>query len=122
MTKPINQDVVGFKDDFFKGLSFRETVFGALALSAGVGGIIFFYFYLHIPLNLAITICMPVIAFIGLCGFYHKNNMTLMQIIKAIIRLHKTGSLVYVTRRKNEPQKSCIEPDPEIQNNERSSP
>ena len=27
MTKTINPDVVAFKDDFFKGLSFRECVF-----------------------------------------------------------------------------------------------
>ena len=32
MTKTINPDVAAFKEDFFKGLSFRECVFGASAL------------------------------------------------------------------------------------------
>ena len=32
MTKTINPDVAAFKDDFFKGLSFRECVFGGSAL------------------------------------------------------------------------------------------
>ena len=31
MTKTINPDVAAFKDDFFKGLSFRECVFGGSA-------------------------------------------------------------------------------------------
>ena len=29
-----------FKDDFFKGLSFRECIFGGSALLVGVGGIL----------------------------------------------------------------------------------
>lgn len=103
MTKPINQDVVGYKDDFFKGLSFRETVFGALALIIGVGGIVYFYFYVGLPLNLAITICMPFIAVIGLAGFYQKNGMTLLRLTKELLRIHKTGALTYVTHRKDEP-------------------
>ena len=28
ITKQINQDVAGFKDDFFKGLSLRECIYG----------------------------------------------------------------------------------------------
>lgn len=33
MTKTINPDVAAFKDDFFKGLSFRECVFGGIPIS-----------------------------------------------------------------------------------------
>ncbi len=46
MTKTINPDVAAFKDDFFKGLSFRECVFGASALLTGVGGILLLHFFL----------------------------------------------------------------------------
>lgn len=45
MTKTINPDVAAFKDDFFKGLSLRECVFGGIALLAGVGGILLLHFY-----------------------------------------------------------------------------
>ena len=45
MTKTINPDVAAFKDDFFKGLSFRECVFGGSALLTGVGGILLLHFY-----------------------------------------------------------------------------
>ena len=41
MTKQINQDVAGFKDDFFKGLSIRECLYGGTALDVAaerIGG------------------------------------------------------------------------------------
>ena len=110
MTKPINNDVVGYKDDFFKGLSFRETVFGFIALTTGGGGMLLLYFYAGLSLNTSVTICIPFIAIIGLAGFYHKNGMTLMQVVKNIIRIHRTGPLTYMSRRKNEPWESYIEP------------
>ena len=45
MTKTINPDVAAFKDDFFKGLSFRECIFGGSALLVGVGGILLLHGY-----------------------------------------------------------------------------
>ena len=64
MTKTINPDVAAFKDDFFKGLSFRECVFGGSALFTGVGGILLLHFYFGVGINTAITLCMPVIGII----------------------------------------------------------
>ena len=39
MNKEINQDIGGIKDDFYKGLSLREVVYGAAAFLAGAGGV-----------------------------------------------------------------------------------
>lgn len=70
-----NQSGCGaFKDDFFKGLSFRECVFGGSALLTGVGGILLLHFYFGVGINTAITLCMPVIGIIGLCGFIIKTD------------------------------------------------
>lgn len=98
MTKSINPDVAAFKDDFFKGLTIRECLYGGGALMAGVGGTLLLYFYFQVNINLAITICMPVIGIIGLCGFYHKNGMTLIEIIKNVVRLMKQKPYTYETR------------------------
>ncbi len=51
MTKTINQDVSAFKDDFFKGLSFRECLYGGGALAAGAGGILLLHFYFGLNIN-----------------------------------------------------------------------
>ena len=102
MTKTINPDVAAFKDDFFKGLSLRECVFGGIALLAGVGGILLLHFYFGVGINTAITLCMPVIGIIGLCGFYQKNGMTLVQLVRSSIRLIFQKPYVYETSTINE--------------------
>lgn len=61
----------------------------------------FFHFFLGLAMNLAITFCMPVVGIIGLCGFYKKNGMTLMTIIKHVIRIRKQGAFTYRTRTLN---------------------
>lgn len=102
MTKTINPDVAAFKDDFFKGLSLRECVFGGIALLAGAGGILLLHFYFGVGINTAITLCMPVIGIIGLCGFYQKNGMTLVQLVRSSIRLIYQKPYVYETSTINE--------------------
>ena len=102
MTKTINPDVAAFKDDFFKGFSLRECVFGGIALLAGAGGILLLHFYLGVGINTAITLCMPVIGIIGLCGFYQKNGMTLVQLVRSSIRLIFQKPYVYETCTTNE--------------------
>jgi hypothetical protein len=97
MTKTINQDVSAFKDDFFKGLSLRECLYGGSALAAGAGGILFLHFYFGVNINAAITLCMPVIGIIGLCGFYQKNDMTLPEIVRSVIRLVRQKPFTYET-------------------------
>lgn len=98
MTKTINPDVSAFKDDFFKGLSLRECLYGGGALVVGAGGILFLHFYMGININAAVTFCMPVIGMIGLCGFYQKNGMTLIQIIRNAVRLVRQKPFTYETR------------------------
>ena len=102
MTKTINPDVAAFKDDFFKGLSLRECVFGGIALLAGAGGILLLHFYFGVGINTAITLCMPLIGIIGLCGFYQKNGMTLVQLVRSSIRLIFQKPYVYETSTINE--------------------
>ena len=102
MTKTINPDVAAFKDDFFKGLSLRECVFCGIALLAGAGGILLLHFYFGVGINTAITLCMPVIGIIGLCGFYQKNGMTLVQLVRSSIRLIFQKPYVYETSTINE--------------------
>lgn len=98
MTKTINPDVAAFKDDFFKGLSLRECIYGGSALVVGVGGILLLHFYFTMNINGAITLCMPLMGIIGLCGFYHKNGMTLVQIVRSVVRLIRQKPFTYETR------------------------
>ena len=87
MNRSINEDVAGYKNEFWKGLSFRECIFGALAILIGCGVILILTLKFNMILNLAVTLAMPIILVIGLCGFYEKNGMTFFQIIRKRISL-----------------------------------
>ena len=50
MTKQLNPDVAAFKDEFFKGLSFRECLYGGGALFIVAGGILLLHFYFAMDL------------------------------------------------------------------------
>lgn len=95
MNRSINEDVAGYKNEFWKGLSFRECIFGALAILIGCGVILILTLKFNMILNLAVTLAMPIILVIGLCGFYEKNGMTFFQIIRKRISLWKQKPLVY---------------------------
>lgn len=98
MTKTITTDVAAFKDDFYKGLSLRECLYGGAALLAGAGGILLLHFYFGMNINAAVTVCIPVIGGIGLCGFYQKNGMTLLKIIQNAVRIARQKPFTYETR------------------------
>ena len=66
MNKPINQDIENYKDDFWKGLSLRECMYGAYALIAGTVVIVGAYYLLGIPLIAAIYLAIPVVFPLGL--------------------------------------------------------
>ncbi|MCM1244707.1 MAG: PrgI family protein [Roseburia sp.] len=99
MTKQINQDVAAFKDDFFKGLSIRECIYGGAALIAGTTVILSLIFLFDKNINFAITVGIPFIGIIGLCGFYQKNGMTLPMIVKRQISIMRQKPLTYRTVR-----------------------
>ena len=63
-----------------------------------VGGILLLHFYFDVGINTAITLCMPVIGIIGLCGFYQKNGLTLAQLVRRNIKLIFQKPYVYETR------------------------
>lgn len=98
MMRTINDDILGYKNDFFKGLSFRETITGFLAVGIGAAIILYMVFGLEIQINIAITVGIPIIMLIGLIGFYRsKNGLTLLQLLSRKITMKKNGALTYRT-------------------------
>ena len=95
MNRNINEDVAGYKNEFWKGLTFRECFFGVVAIVVGCGIILVLTLKFKMILNLAVTLTMPVIAVIGMCGFYKKNGMTFFQIVRRKISLWRQKPLIY---------------------------
>lgn len=102
MNKPINQDIENYKDDFWKGLSLRECMYGGAALIAGIVVIGGAYYLLGIPLIAAIYLAIPVVFPLGLTGFWKsKNGMTLPNYIKRLLEIRYSQPYVYKSQIKD---------------------
>ena len=82
MNTPINQD-------FDKGLSKRETKYGAMALFSGILIMFLMMFVLHVNSLLATFVSMPIITLLGMNGFYTKNGMSFTELVKRKMELRK---------------------------------
>lgn len=89
MNTPINQDFDKYKEDFYKGLSKRETKYGAIALFSGILIMFLMMFVLHVNSLLATFVSMPIITLLGMNGFYTKNGMSFTELVKRKMELRK---------------------------------
>lgn len=89
MNTPINQNFDKYKEDFYKGLSKRETKYGAMALFSGILIMFLMMFVLHVNSLLATFVSMPIITLLGMNGFYTKNGMSFTELVKRKMELRK---------------------------------
>ncbi len=89
MNTPINQDFDKYKEDFYKGLSKRETKYGAMAFFSGILIMFLMMFVLHANSLLATFVSMPIITLLGMNGFYTKNGMSFTELVKRKMELRK---------------------------------
>ena len=57
---PVNQDIDSYKDDFFKGLTMRQTLFAVAAVVVSGGLLAFFLIYLKLNASVAMYLTLPV--------------------------------------------------------------
>ncbi len=87
MNKPINEDFDKYKDDFWKGLSIRETFWGGAAVAVGASLMLFFILYLKWNTYVSTGVMMPLVIIIGFNGFFNKNGMTLRVYLNRKIKI-----------------------------------
>ena len=59
MQIPVNKNIDNYKDDFFKGLTMKQTLFAGLTLAVGVGVFVILNMVLHVYATLAIYLAVP---------------------------------------------------------------
>ena len=84
MNTPINQDFDAYKEDFYKGLSKRETKYGAMAFLSGIVIMFLMMFVLH-----ANSLLATFVIILGMNGFYTKNVMSFTELVKRKMELRK---------------------------------
>lgn len=86
MKIPVNKNIDEYKDDFFKGLTLRQTVSAALTLAVGIG-VFFLCSAIGIPQGISLYLAMPLAFLTGASGFLKIYGMTPPQYIRKRLRI-----------------------------------
>ena len=79
----VNDNIDEYKDDFYKGLTFRQTLFAGLAVMAGAAAFLIMHIFFGLPQSVALYAALPVVFPIAAAGFLKIHGMTLLEYLKA---------------------------------------
>ena len=79
MQFPVNRNIDNYKDDFFKGLTFKQTMFAGLTLAVGVGVFVLLNMVLHLEATVSIYLAVPFCVPIAALGFLRPHGMSLFE-------------------------------------------
>lgn len=95
MNISINRNIDEFRDDFYKGLSFRQTCFSVLTVGAGGVAFVLTKVILGIPQMIAVYITIAAAAPWAVWGFIKIRGMPANVYLKKTRKLKKVPILLY---------------------------
>ena len=95
MMIPVNQDIDSYKDDFFKGLTMRQTLFAVAAVAVSGGLLAFFLLYLKLNASVAMYLTLPVAFPIIAVGFIKVHGIPLGDYLKRKKKVQQQSSFFY---------------------------
>ena len=94
MMIPVNQDIDSYKDDFFKGLTMRQTLFAVAAVIVSGGLLAFFLLYLKLNASVAMYLTLPV-ARSSRSGSLKVHGIPLGEYLKRKKKVQQQSSFFY---------------------------
>ena len=82
MQIPVNKDLDSFKDDFFKGLTLKQTALSIISIAAGTGTFLLASYGLHLSQSVSFYLALPVVLPIAASGFLRIHGMTPLEYMK----------------------------------------
>ena len=95
MMIPVNQDIDSYKDDFFKGLTMRQTLFAVAAVVVSGGLLAFFLIYLKLNASVAMYLTLPVAIPIIAVVFIRIHGIPLGEYLKRKKKVEQQSSFFY---------------------------
>ena len=95
MMIPVNQDIDSYKDDFFKGLTMRQTLFAVAAVVVSGGLLAFFLIYLKLNASASMYLTLPVAFPIIAVGFIKIHGIPLGEYLKRKKKVEQQSSFFY---------------------------
>ena len=76
MQVAVNKDLDSYKDDFFKGLTLKQTAISIISVAAGTGTYFFASYALKLDQTVSFYLALPVVLPIAAGGFLRIHGMT----------------------------------------------
>ena len=95
MKVQVNQNIDSYKDDFFKGLTFRQTAVSVIGVAVGAGIFLVLTRIAHLNQTVAVYILFPVVFPIIASGFLKVHGMDLKMYFLQRMRMQKMKALYY---------------------------
>ena len=82
MLIPVNKDLDSYKDDFFKGLTLKQTALSVISVAAGTLMFLFGTYVLKLSSTVSFYLALPVVLPIAATGFLKIHGMTPLEYLK----------------------------------------
>ena len=82
MQIPVNKDLDSYRDDFFKGLTLKQTALSVVSIAAGTGAFLFGFYILKLAQSVSFYLALPVVLPIAATGFLRIYGMTPFEYLK----------------------------------------
>ena len=82
MQIPVNKDLDSFKDDFFKGLTLKQTALSIVSVAAGTGTFLLGSYVFHLSQSVSFYLALPVVLPIAASGFLRIHGMTPLEYLR----------------------------------------
>ena len=96
MTIPVNKDLDSYKDDFFKGLTLKQTALSVVSIAAGTGTFLAGTYLLKLDTSISFYLALPVVLPIAASGFLRIHGMTLPAYIKRRRSVNRCGQYAFI--------------------------
>ena len=82
MIIPVNKDLDSFQDDFFKGLTLKQTAASAISVAIGTAFFLFCIYILKLDQAVSFYLSLPVVLPVAGVGFLKIHGLTLTEYLK----------------------------------------
>ncbi len=91
----VNKNIDQYKDDFFKGLTFRQTMISAGAVICGACMFLLLYMGVGLPQSVSLYLTLPVVFPIAAAGFLRIHGMSLIEYMRRRRKVRENPIYLY---------------------------
>ena len=96
MLIPVNQNIDEYKDDFYKGLTLRQSVISLVTVAVGVLVYLALTGLFHLPQTLALYMTLPVVFPIAAYGFLKIHGMNIAEYLRKSSAVKERSSYSFI--------------------------